>query len=155
MSDNDVESPGAEVPSAEVARVGDSGRAPWLRFALIFGALAVASEIAYYGIILESELFRSYLRVLASTSAFLLSLFAEGITVHGAQLSGMGFAVEVAHGCDAIQVCALLVSAVIAFPAPLWHKLKGILAGVVILQVLNLLRIMSLFVIGATWSPTG
>ena len=49
-------------------------RDPWIRFALTFAALAVLSELIYYGVALESPLFRAYLAVLARVSGWLLSL---------------------------------------------------------------------------------
>ena len=61
----DVEQPDPP-PAAEAAAGADPGRAPWLRFALVFGALAVSSEVAYYGLVLDSEFFQAYLRALAS-----------------------------------------------------------------------------------------
>jgi hypothetical protein len=36
-------------------------RDPWIRFTLIFATLAVLSELVYYGVALESALFRDYL----------------------------------------------------------------------------------------------
>lgn len=129
-----------------------AGRAPWLRFALVFGALAIGSELAYYGIVLDSEPFEAYLRLLARISGSALNLVGQDVTVHGAQIAGGGFAVQVAHGCDAIQVCALLTAAVIAFPARLGSKLWGVVAGIALLQVLNFARIITLFLIGARFA---
>jgi len=36
----------------------------------------------------------------------------------------------------------------ISFPAPFLHKLRGMLVGIVLLQVLNLVRIVTLYWIG-------
>ncbi len=142
----------SEAPRPEEAVDPDaapvSGRAPWLRFAAVFGVLAIASELAYYGLILESETFQAYLAALARTAAGVLNALGSDVSVHRAQISGQGFAVEVAHGCDALQVSALLTSAVIAFPAPVGHKLRGIALGLLLIQGVNLLRIVTLFLVG-------
>lgn len=65
-----------------------------------------------------------------------------------------GFAVEMKDGCNAVNVTILLLSAVIAFPAPWKLKLLGIGAGSAIIQVVNILRFISLFYLGQysmTW----
>ncbi len=140
--------------SPEAASGGDEpqGRGPWLRFALIFGVLAVASEAFYYAVALSSGGFRVYLGVLAEISGAFLSLFDGDIAVRGTRISNRVFAVEIAQGCDAIQVCSLLAAAVIAFPVGLRRKLRGLALGILWLQLLNLLRIITLFWIGAHFS---
>ena len=125
------------------------GEAPWIRFALVFGALAIGSELLYYGVILESEGFHAYLAVLARISGLLLDWMGQDVSVTGAQISNARFAVLVSDGCDAIQICALLSAAVIAFPAPLQRRLRGVVLGILWLQLLNFVRIVSLFLIGA------
>ena len=65
-----------------------------------------------------------------------------------------GFAVEMRDGCNAVNVTILLLSAVLAFPAPWKLKLLGIAAGSAIIQVVNILRFISLFYLGQysmTW----
>ena len=125
-----------------------SGRDPWLRFALGFGALAVLSELVYYGVALESELFQVYLRSLARLSGGILSLLTPDVSVHGKTISSPLFSVEIARGCDAYRLCALLVSAVIAFPSSLALKAWGIALGLLWLNLLNFVRIVGLFFIG-------
>jgi len=110
--------------------------------------LAVASEVFYFAVALESEGFRAYLRVLAEISGAFLSLFGGDIAVHETRISNRSFAVEVAQGCDAIQVCSLLAAAVIAFPVEARRKLRGLVSGIVLLQILNLMRIVTLFWVG-------
>jgi exosortase H (IPTLxxWG-CTERM-specific) len=137
--------------AAPLAPSGDAppGEAPWIRIALVFAALAIGSELAYYGWILDSQVFQLYLGALARVSGVLLDLLDQDVSVSGAQISNSHFAVQVADGCVAIQICALLSAAVIAFPAPLSRRLRGVLLGVLWLQFLNFLRIASLFLIGA------
>lgn len=65
-----------------------------------------------------------------------------------------GFAVEMKDGCNAVTVTLLLVAAVLAFPAPWRLRCYGLLAGGVIIQVLNIVRFISLFYLGQysrTW----
>ena len=65
-----------------------------------------------------------------------------------------GFAVEMRDGCNAVNVTILLWSAVLAFPAPWKLKALGLSAGALIIQVVNVIRFISLFYLGQysmTW----
>jgi len=117
----------------------------------MFGFFAVVSEVVYYAVALDSRGFESYLRVLASISGWVLNLFGSGVTVAGTQIAGSDFAVAVAQGCDAIQVCSLLAAAVLAFPVSWPARMRGFAIGIVTLQVLNILRIVTLYWIGAAY----
>ncbi|MDH3520922.1 MAG: exosortase H [Myxococcales bacterium] len=140
-----AESIRADDPSASPPR---RERDPWRRFALIFAALAVASELVYYGVALESALFQSYLAALAKISGFILGFFTERVSVRGTYISSALFSVEIARGCDAYRICSLLSAAILAFPARLRTKLWGLALGLLWLNFLNFVRIIGLFFIG-------
>jgi exosortase/archaeosortase family protein len=127
------------------------GRDPWLRFAVTFAVLAVASELVYYGVALESPIFKSYLSALARANGFLLGLVVDEVSVHGTRITSSFFSVEIARGCDAYRICALLSSAIIAFPAPVRTKAWGLFLGLLWLNMLNFVRIISLFFIGGNF----
>ena len=136
-------------PGPGAGPAGPTGvRDPWLRFALTFGVLAVLAELVYYGVALESPLFRRYLETLASISGFILSHLTDDVTVRGTYISGSLFSVEIARGCDAYRICALLSAAILAFPARWSTKLWGLALGLLWLNLLNFVRIVSLFFIG-------
>jgi exosortase/archaeosortase family protein len=123
-------------------------RDPWIRFTLIFTALAVASELVYYGVALESQLFQDYLGGVARISGWILSLLAEGVHVDGTSVSNERFSVEIARGCDAWRMCALLTAAIVAFPARIGLKAWGVALGLLWLNLLNFVRIIGLFFVG-------
>jgi exosortase/archaeosortase family protein len=129
------------------------GRDPWLRFALTFGALALLSEVVYYGVALESGAFRRYLEILAEISGVILSRISEGIQVRGTLITGKLFSVEIARGCDAYRICALLAAAMLAFPARWRDKLIGLALGLLWLNSLNFVRIVGLYLIGGLYYP--
>lgn len=121
-----------------------------MRFALLFGFFALVSEVAYYAVALDSRGFESYLNVLAAISGWVLGLFGTEVKVVGTQIVGSGYAVAVAQGCDAIEVCSLLAAAVLAFPVSWPARIRGLAIGIVALQALNILRIVTLYWIGAS-----
>ena len=45
----------------------------------------------------------------------------------------------------------VLLAAIIAFPAPIIHKIKGLIIGFLAIQGINLIRVISLFYLGQ-WS---
>jgi exosortase H (IPTLxxWG-CTERM-specific) len=98
---------------------------------------------------------RQFSRMLVRVSHSALQTFGGHARVEGAILRApSGFAVEMRDGCNAINVTLLLWSAVLAFPAPWKMKALGLAAGSIIIQILNIIRFISLFYIGqysTTW----
>jgi exosortase H (IPTLxxWG-CTERM-specific) len=60
-----------------------------------------------------------------------------------------GFAIEMKDGCNGVNVTILLWSAILAFPAASWKmRALGLAAGTLAIQLLNVVRFVSLFYIG-------
>jgi exosortase H (IPTLxxWG-CTERM-specific) len=59
-----------------------------------------------------------------------------------------GFAVSIEAGCNGVEATIVLVAAMLAFPAPWRNKLIGLVAGIVAVQGLNVVRVISLFYLG-------
>jgi exosortase/archaeosortase family protein len=77
-----------------------------------------------------------------------LGLLGYDVQTFEASISSDTFSVNVARGCDASEPAALFVAAMVAFPAPLVLKSAGIVFGLSMLVVLNIIRIVSLFMVG-------
>jgi exosortase H (IPTLxxWG-CTERM-specific) len=58
------------------------------------------------------------------------------------------FAVSIEAGCNGVEATIVLIAAMLAFPAPWKHKLVGLIAGIVAVQGLNIIRVISLFYLG-------
>lgn len=67
--------------------------------------------------------------------------------------SGGGFAIEMKDGCNGANVLILLWSAVIAFPSTWMQKAKGLFWGTLAIQLINLVRFISLFYLGQYSRP--
>lgn len=93
--------------------------------------------------------------LLADLSGWLMQLFDNEVAVNGKIIRSTtsSFGVSIEPGCNGVEAMIVLLAAIIAFPAPLLYKLKGLLAGFVAIQALNLARIISLFYLGL-WSAT-
>ncbi len=108
--------------------------------------------LALFGLLLAPFLRPAILAfsdALVSAAGFLIHLCGGHATVEGTVLRApSGFAIEMKDGCNGANVTILLWSAVIAFPATLVQKLKGLAWGALIIQSVNLLRFISLFYLG-------
>lgn len=87
---------------------------------------------------------------LAGFSASLIALFDPNIIAYGniIQSQSNGFGVAIEAGCNAVEACIVLASAILAFPSPWRYKLLGLVIGMGVVQLANILRILSLFYLG-------
>src|SRR6266542_2219788 len=87
---------------------------------------------------------------LAHISATLVTGFDSGVTATGKVLRSTtnGFAVSIEAGCNGVEATIVLIAAMLAFPSPWKHKLAGLAAGIVAVQGLNVIRVISLFYLG-------
>jgi exosortase H (IPTLxxWG-CTERM-specific) len=87
---------------------------------------------------------------LASVSAALISPFDDTVVAYGKvlQFQDTGFAVSIEAGCNGVEATIVLIAAVLAFPATWRQRAAAIVIGFIAVQVMNILRIISLFYLG-------
>lgn len=123
---------------------------PMLRFILIFLVLLVVLFAAGLTTPVDELVIVPFTSVLAKACALIIHLF-DGTTVsHGKLIQNATgtFIVSIERGCNGIEAVIILFSAILAFPAPWKHRLIGLVVGFLAIQVLNLVRIVSLFFLG-------
>jgi exosortase H (IPTLxxWG-CTERM-specific) len=84
---------------------------------------------------------------IANGTAVALAPFSDHVVAEGTLVTDGTTAVNIENGCNALEACIILVAAIVAFPAPVRSKLLAVLAGCVALQVINLVRTSSLFLL--------
>ena len=89
-----------------------------------------------------------YTTLIAKVSGTVLGLFGEDITINGCLLRSPRFAVTIYNGCNGLITSLIFVSGVLAFPARWSAKIIGVVGGLLAIQAINLVRIISLFYIG-------
>jgi len=89
-----------------------------------------------------------FTRGLASASGAILNLLGQKVLSEGSVIRGRDFAVDIKNGCNAVEAVAFLAAAILAFEAPIGLRIAGAIGGSVLLEVLNLLRIVSLYLLG-------
>jgi exosortase H (IPTLxxWG-CTERM-specific) len=87
---------------------------------------------------------------LAAVSAGLVQFFDASAQAHGIVLRSLrtGFAVSIERGCNGVEATLVLLAAILAFPAPWKNKFIGLGVGIVAVQGLNVVRVISLFYLG-------
>ena len=87
---------------------------------------------------------------LASIATSIVTVFDGNVIASGKVIRSLsnGFAVSIEAGCNGVEATLVLCAAILAFPAPWRHKVVGMLIGIVAVQLLNVVRVISLFYIG-------
>ncbi|HEX6137867.1 MAG TPA: exosortase H [Casimicrobiaceae bacterium] len=123
------------------------------RFLIVFVALLAVSfglELTPWA---QAWLVTPWTDAVARASGTLMRLFDASITTSGNVIgsSASAFAVSIEAGCNGVEATLVLLAAMLAFPAPWKHRVRGVLAGVAAVQALNIVRVVSLFYLGL-WS---
>lgn len=84
----------------------------------------------------------------AKVSGVTLDLIGQDITMQGTIIQGADFAVNIRNGCNGVETMLIFISAVLAFPAAWSARLWGLVLGVFAIQVVNLLRVVALYLTG-------
>lgn len=89
--------------------------------------------------------------LVARASAFFVHLIdPDAIFLHGRVLYSPSprFRITIDPACSGLEACIVLTAALLAFPATWGERLRGLLPGILALQTINLVRLVSLFFIG-------
>jgi exosortase H (IPTLxxWG-CTERM-specific) len=123
------------------------------RFLLLFVVILVALFAAELTRPVQATFVVPWTDALARISATLITLFDPHVASFGkiVQSTANGFAISIEAGCNGIEAALILIAAMLAFPAPWKHRAIGIGAGLLAVQLLNIVRVVSLFYLGQ-WS---
>jgi exosortase H (IPTLxxWG-CTERM-specific) len=123
-----------------------------MRRSLLFIARFLGLLALFYGAValppVNEHLVVPFTNGIAAVSGALLNLMGQHVVVKGEMISSGVFAIAVKNGCNGVEAMVFLCAAMAAFPAPWRRKLLGIAAGIVLIQLLNLVRVITLFLIG-------
>ncbi|MEE4278185.1 MAG: exosortase H [Halieaceae bacterium] len=120
------------------------------RFALLFTALLLGLFTLELLDPVQAAVVQPFTGWLADISAAIMMPLDPNVSASGRIISHSqtGFAVSIEAGCNGVEAAIVLVAGILAFPAPLMKKLLAIGAGFVAIQLMNILRIISLFYLG-------
>jgi exosortase/archaeosortase family protein len=141
---------GAAKPARPPARPGIAPRAPLGFFVLrLFGCWCAGFLIMTFIPGLERMAIGATVGSLVPS----LRLVLPGVQRIGDQVAALGVSFQIASDCTPLVPVMLLWGAIAAISAPVSTKLIGLVAGLVILWVYNMVRIALLIVVLARFSP--
>jgi len=120
-----------------------------VRFVLLFFVFVLGFNVLMEISWVQENLVLPYTTIIAKISAGLLGLFDNSIQVSGTIIRSDSFAVDIRRGCDGVVATIILISACLAFPLSWSRRASGALLGYLLIQILNLVRIVGLFLLGA------
>ena len=119
----------------------------WL-FLLRFAALLVIFELPLYFEPVDQYVVRPLSAGIATAAGDALGIIGERVVVRGTIVSAPCFAVDVKNGCNGLETVLFLIAAVLAFPATTLQRLIATIAGTVLIQAVNLIRVVTLYLVG-------
>lgn len=100
-----------------------------------------------------ADYFRDGLLALqAKLGGGLINLFGYNATIDNAVIANSEFSMSIKNGCDGLEATAIFLSAVLAFPIAFRLKIPGVIVGLIVLFIANLIRIFGLYVVGIHWN---
>jgi len=131
-------------------------KAMWLRFSqtlvnrllLKFIGLMALFYLLWASPIFQTTIVPFIAKLYAQTGSFLLNILGYPVSCHQDLITSQQFSIGIQNGCDGIEGMAIYLCAVAIYPALLSQKFKGLLWGSLFLILLNLIRIVSLYIIG-------
>ena len=89
-----------------------------------------------------------YTRMVIKFSVVIISCFGEIKEVSGSIIQLKDLALDIQFGCNGLEAFMIYIAAVLSFPATFKNKSAGIIAGFIVLQIINILRIAGLGLVG-------
>jgi exosortase H (IPTLxxWG-CTERM-specific) len=126
-----------------------------LRFFIIFSVLLIGLFTAEILQPAEKYVIIPFTSAVADVSVWIVQTFDDNVIATGNVIRDKvsGFGVRIERGCNGLEAVIILFAAIFAFPAPFKNKLIGFTAGFFAIQLLNLVRIISLYYLGQ-WNYT-
>ena len=121
---------------------------PRARFLIVFFALLLLFELPLLLEPVDQHLVQPFTRAIAATSAAVLTLFGAGVRTAGTMLLSSCFNVNINNGCNGLEASLFLLAAVLAFPASRRDRLIAAATGFLLIQGVNLIRVITLYLIG-------
>lgn len=86
---------------------------------------------------------------IAKVSGVLLNILGQNVTVNGTTVASTRFAVNINNGCNGVEAMLILLACIVAFPASLKARAAGLALGAIVVQAINFIRILTLYLLGA------
>jgi exosortase H (IPTLxxWG-CTERM-specific) len=86
---------------------------------------------------------------IANVSGGMLKMMGEDVRVAGTTIASSRFGVNINNGCNGVEAMLILLASIVAFPASMKARAAGLFLGALVVQLLNFIRIITLYLLGA------
>lgn len=142
----------AQTTDAESNAPGDQGWRAYrqeIRFLALFLAILGGGFTLISVNAVNDHVIEPFTAGVAKASGIALDLIGQNVTMNGTSIRNHRFAVNIRNGCNGVETMIIFLAAVIAFPAPWKARTFGLILGILAIQVVNLVRVVALFLTGA------
>lgn len=121
-----------------------------IRFTFLFVFLLILLFVTELTNEVQISIVIPFTEWLARLCSKIIGIFDQHVIFQGVNIvsSQNGFSVSIQAGCNGIEASIALISGILAFPANYFAKILGLCIGTISIQILNILRIISLFYLG-------
>lgn len=123
-------------------------RAQVIFLAKFFGILVAAYLLIAWNPV-NDHVIVPFTEGIAVTSGALLKGIGQPVSTAGTTITSSRFGVNINNGCNGVEAMLILLASIVAFPASLKARTGGLLLGALVVQALNMVRIVSLYLLGA------
>lgn len=118
-------------------------KSPLLRFVVIFLVCLLGFSVLSVVTNLQNHLHLAE-TAFAASAAWMAQHVGSAATVDDNLIWVNGLSLNINHECTGVFVLFVLASFIAAYPARLWAKVAGILVGISLLSLINMIRIATL-----------
>lgn len=121
---------------------------PIIRFGVGFVLITVLAFYFFGSEFSDEGTYSRYLNVsIAHGLALILKLFGMDAIADGTSVTTPNLGVQIVSACNGMIVCIIYLAAVIAYPCKIREKAIGIALGISIIEAVNLIRVICLFLV--------
>lgn len=117
-------------------------------FLVKFFAILVGSYLFIAWNPINDHVIIPFTKGVAYGAAFVLNLLGQHVSVYQTTIQSAHFAVNIENGCNGVEAMLILLASIAAFPASWRAKAVGLLAGALAIQLLNEIRVVTLYLLG-------
>lgn len=122
-----------------------------LKFLSVF-ALSLIAFYSLYGLpAVQQYIVIPATNIQVQLSSWILNILGQDTWIDQGVIYASGVALNVKAGCDGIEPTAFFIIGVLLVPLSWRSKLVGLAVGIIVLQLLNLIRIIGLFFAKVYW----
>ena len=122
---------------------------PQLLFLVKFFAVLVGVYLLIAWNPVNDNVIVPFTAAVARASGALLNVIGQDVAVSGTVIRSSRFAVNINNGCNGVEAMLILLASIVAFPASMKARTAGLLLGALAVQLLNAIRIITLYLLGA------